>query len=446
VVGGFGDLYYSLLEFDLGGMPPNASSAKLELFAFPQRGVGTTGMYLDRITEFWDWKTMGTGSDFERLWWADRPAAVQWIPGALPAPIEGQWYSIDITDLYNAWQNGTYPNYGLQLRPVSTNNQWNEFYSADFLDDPSRRPKLVVEAFPPALIWPVPSGFTSKPGQDYAQFNDGSANRHHAGLDIPAPLGTRVVAAADGTVRVFRLVDFDQKTHCLGNVVIIDHDGLAATLYAHLQTISVSDGQTVSQEQQIGEVGDTLGLTANDGSCGTTGAHLHFELKNNAVLGTTSDDGTTWGYTPEGPVSPVNVDNLNAGHPDNYGFHDPVLNLHSGITDTTEATVVVTSLGAGVSMRTGPGADKPCDEYRCIGSTLQPRQRFTRIREYSPPTPDPNCSRGWYQIKKIDGSYFPDSISDGSLPEVWVCRGNGTEVWVNPVVPMPWLNLLLLDD
>lgn len=145
VVGGWADLYYALLEFDLSQMPEKASSARLELFAFPQRGNGTTGMYLDRITEFWDWRTQGTGADFERLWWADRPAATQWLAGPLAAPTVGEWYSIDITDLYNAWQDGTHPNYGVQLRPVSNNNRWNEFYSSDFLDDSTLRPKLVVE-------------------------------------------------------------------------------------------------------------------------------------------------------------------------------------------------------------------------------------------------------------------------------------------------------------
>jgi hypothetical protein len=144
VVGGWGDLYYSLIQFNLAGLPANATSARLELFCFYQRGVGTTRMYLDRITQFWDWRTQGTGRDRERLWWADRPPAVQWIPQALPAPTVGQWYSIDITDLYNAWQNGTYPNYGIQLRPVDYPNLWAEFYSSDYMDNPALRPRLVI--------------------------------------------------------------------------------------------------------------------------------------------------------------------------------------------------------------------------------------------------------------------------------------------------------------
>jgi hypothetical protein len=144
VIGGWGDLYYSLLQFNLTGLPTVAKSVQLQLYCFKQRGAGTTGLYLDRITQFWDWKTQGTGRDFLRLWWADQPAAVQWIPQALPAPVVGQWYSIDITDLYNAWQNGT-PNFGLELRPVSNNNQWAEFYSSDYTVDSSQRPKLVIE-------------------------------------------------------------------------------------------------------------------------------------------------------------------------------------------------------------------------------------------------------------------------------------------------------------
>lgn len=75
--------------------------------------------------------------------WADRPQASLWSTGALPAPQVGQWYSIDITELYNAWQAGTYPNYGVQLRPVSTNNNWAHFCSANYSVDPLLRPRLI---------------------------------------------------------------------------------------------------------------------------------------------------------------------------------------------------------------------------------------------------------------------------------------------------------------
>ncbi|MCU0785595.1 MAG: DNRLRE domain-containing protein [Verrucomicrobia bacterium] len=153
-VGGWGDEYYSLLQFDLAGFPTNASSAVLYLYCYNQSGGGTT-MYLDRITQFWDWRTQGTGRDRERLWWADRPAASQWLGSAVPNPTLGQWYAMDITSLYNAWQDGTYSNYGLQFRPVSFfNNNFNEFYSADYAGVPALRPKLVISGaavLPPTI-------------------------------------------------------------------------------------------------------------------------------------------------------------------------------------------------------------------------------------------------------------------------------------------------------
>ena len=106
---------------------------------------GGTPLYFDRITSQWDWKTSGTGCDHDRLWWADKPATSLWNGSQLPTPTLGQWYAVDMTTLYNAWQNGTYPNYGVQFRPVlNSNNNFDEFYSADYIGDPTLRPKLVI--------------------------------------------------------------------------------------------------------------------------------------------------------------------------------------------------------------------------------------------------------------------------------------------------------------
>src|SRR5947209_2811079 len=102
-------------------------------------------MYIDRITEFWwNWQVGGTGCDHERLWWADKPTAEQWGTRSFPAPIVGQWQSLDVTDLYNAWEDQVYPNFGLQLRPFGTSDNFNFFYSSRHFDD-SLRPKLVIE-------------------------------------------------------------------------------------------------------------------------------------------------------------------------------------------------------------------------------------------------------------------------------------------------------------
>ncbi len=143
-VGGWGDWYYSLLEFDLTGLPTNATSAVLYLYCFNLSGGGTP-MYLDRIIEAWDWRVQGTGCDRQRLWWADKPSTSQWLAGQLATPALGRWYGVDITELYNAWRKGTYQNYGLQFRPVlNSDNNFDEFYSADYMGEPALRPKLVI--------------------------------------------------------------------------------------------------------------------------------------------------------------------------------------------------------------------------------------------------------------------------------------------------------------
>jgi len=86
----------------------------------------------------------------------------------------------------------------------------------------------------------------------------------HTGLDIAVNYGVPVRAAEAGQVVSASLMEG------YGNVVIIDHGGALATLYAHLSSMSVRQGQTVSKGQKIGAIGCT-------GLC--TGPHLHFETR-----------------------------------------------------------------------------------------------------------------------------------------------------------------------
>ncbi|WP_410502510.1 M23 family metallopeptidase [Exiguobacterium acetylicum] len=88
----------------------------------------------------------------------------------------------------------------------------------------------------------------------------------HNGVDFSGSVGSPIVAAAAGTVITA------SGGGPYGNHVMISHflDGqVYTTVYAHMSSLSVHAGQTVSQGQQIG----TLGSTGN-----STGPHLHFEL------------------------------------------------------------------------------------------------------------------------------------------------------------------------
>lgn len=86
----------------------------------------------------------------------------------------------------------------------------------------------------------------------------------HTGVDLPAPMGTPVVAAADGVVRVAG------RRGGYGNLVELAHADGSATRYAHLSAILVRPGEAVSRGQLIAQIGSTGR---------STGAHLHFEYR-----------------------------------------------------------------------------------------------------------------------------------------------------------------------
>ncbi|HXO18191.1 MAG TPA: M23 family metallopeptidase, partial [Candidatus Dormibacteraeota bacterium] len=110
--------------------------------------------------------------------------------------------------------------------------------------------------------WPVTGTITSPFGWRSNPF--GGSPEFHQGLDIAAPSGTTVTAAAAGTVIMA------QWYGGYGNYVLIDHGGSYSTGYGHLSAIYVASGQTVQRGQAIGAVGST-------GQ--STGPHLHFEVR-----------------------------------------------------------------------------------------------------------------------------------------------------------------------
>jgi murein DD-endopeptidase MepM/ murein hydrolase activator NlpD len=121
-----------------------------------------------------------------------------------------------------------------------------------------------TESAPGILNWPVSGTITSPFG--YRQNPFGGAPDFHPGLDIAAPMGTTVTAAASGTVISAGWYGG------YGNFILIDNGGGMATGYGHLSQIFVSNGQQVQKGQAIGAVGSTGH---------STGPHLHFEVRLN---------------------------------------------------------------------------------------------------------------------------------------------------------------------
>ncbi|MGR3614418.1 MAG: M23 family metallopeptidase [Paracoccaceae bacterium] len=110
----------------------------------------------------------------------------------------------------------------------------------------------------------------------------------HQGIDVGGPVGTRVIAAADGIV-----VETDIGT-CWGPTIVIDHglgpDGrplIAA--YGHLGGTNLSKGMKVKRGQIIGQLGDNQNVFRCIGGV----RHLHFQLGRKHRSG---GKGTTWGH------------------------------------------------------------------------------------------------------------------------------------------------------
>ena len=88
--------------------------------------------------------------------------------------------------------------------------------------------------------------------------------RLHAGIDMGAPIGTKIRASDGGTVILSRY------NGQLGYCVEIDHGGNLVTVYGHCSKLYVTEGEQVFQGQHIADVGSTGR---------STGAHLHFEVR-----------------------------------------------------------------------------------------------------------------------------------------------------------------------
>lgn len=117
---------------------------------------------------------------------------------------------------------------------------------------------------PGSFSWPVSGTITSPFGWRSNPF--GGSPDFHQGLDIAAPTGTTITAAASGTVIMA------QWYGGYGNYILIDHGGGYSTGYGHCSAIYVAVGQSVKRGQAIGAVGSTGA---------STGPHVHFEVRIN---------------------------------------------------------------------------------------------------------------------------------------------------------------------
>jgi murein DD-endopeptidase MepM/ murein hydrolase activator NlpD len=115
--------------------------------------------------------------------------------------------------------------------------------------------RLWSGSFQPPVDGPVSSPFGVR------RFYNGKRRGYHSGLDIAAPRGTPVLAAAAGAVVLARDLFYTGKT------VFLDHGLGLFTAYFHMESFAVAEGEQVGAGGVLGRVGSTGR---------STGAHLHW--------------------------------------------------------------------------------------------------------------------------------------------------------------------------
>ena len=150
--------------------------------------------------------------------------------------------------------------------------------------------RLARKAVPTTM--PVPMAYYSS-NYGYRIDPISGRNSFHTGVDLIAPPGTPVVAAAGGVIST---VGFIPE---YGNIVDVDHDNGLTSRYAHLSKSLVKVGDVVLKGQPIAQVGATGR---------TTGPHLHFEVREKGIplnpnkflsLGTNADAPLNASFTPK---------------------------------------------------------------------------------------------------------------------------------------------------
>lgn len=196
-------------------------------------------------------------------------------------------------------------------------------------------------------------------------------------------IGDAVVAAAAGTIT--RVGNEGNTSY--GRWIEIDHGNGYRTRYAHLHTQAVRVGQRVSRGQRIGTVGDTGG---------SSGPHLHYELRRNGVALRPVFDGRTALFFGTR----------------NYTSQNSCGDGGGGGGDSTVAVGRVNTSGAPLTVRSGPGTS-----FRAVGSVADGAQ--IRIR----------CQK---RGQTVTGTYGTSSLWDytgtGYVADAYVSTGSDGQV------------------
>lgn len=160
--------------------------------------------------------------------------------------------------------------YGVSLDELKSANPNKSFHGKEWIFIPSKvgiayflKDTYVIEDYASLgtgrFSWPVPHFFKVS-----SQFGP-RGHKHHDGIDIPAPIGTPIVAVDTGVV-----IYSDDGIRGYGNMIVVAHGDDLFTVYAHNKRNKVDKGERVEKGQVIAHIGNTGR---------STGPHLHFEIR-----------------------------------------------------------------------------------------------------------------------------------------------------------------------
>ncbi len=260
----------------------------------------------------------------------------------------------------------------------------------------------------------------------------------HEGLDIMAPLGSRIFAVAGGTVTLIR---DKSENHAYGNAVYITHKDGYSTAYAHLQSVNVSPGQTVSGGDLIG-IADSTGnvipkpTPQNPG----LGAHLHLTLyhKGATASGETQQPNDIIDPTPflnavAAPSWPAPIEPLTSG----WGFAQSI---------QRQGDLGKVIFPNGINVRNQPNQNAaalgliPADTI--VRVTGGPQNDYLPIQASSSlfgttPTTGAQFAREFISFSST--ANLNQTLPGTQFQATWVLRNTGTAVWQGNF-PVAYLN------
>ena len=131
-------------------------------------------------------------------------------------------------------------------------------------------PNTIPSPGTPVFRWPVDNPYITQ-YFGYTKFAlSGAYNgNQHNGMDLGAPVGTKIYAPLTGTVRFVGNTDLVPGCYSWGKWILIDHPNGLSSMFAHLSQPAVVAGQKVN-------TGDVVGYVGNTGY--STGPHLHYTV------------------------------------------------------------------------------------------------------------------------------------------------------------------------